>query len=866
MNRTEHNPEALLDAAIQQVVADPVDAQAVEQARSRVWERLNAEASAAEPVVRVDHIRNCADFQALMPDFRAGKLSLARRMLIEDHIHECVACRRAMHPEAQMKPMSKVVELPHRTWNPKRWAIAAMLLVGVGSSVWVGYDRFGPAPQGSRATLVAADGGVYRLAGGNMLAVQAGSTLQDGDRLRTANGAHAVVRLLDGSTVEVAERGEFSVSADRRNMNLTLGRGRIIVQAAKRTNGHLYINTSDARVAVTGTVFSVNRGMAGTRVSVVEGEVIVDSRGNEHVLHAGDQQATHPSIARVSVADEIAWSRNFDQHLALLKQFVDMKEKLDAVQMPGLRYSSRFLDAVPEGTNIYISVPNLSRAAADVQRIVSDQARQSPEMQQWLQNGMPRFEEFTQKLTTLGNHLGDEVIFAFQDCAGFCGIAIADVHRPGLKEFIEKEAAAVQAPFRVVEGTSLPATRKGELLVAFAGNRVFIGEQQQLLAAAMKGGSAFAQTPFGQAISDTYRRGTGVMVAVNLEHMISKELAGTDTKHRTVFTSAGIDKVKYLIAQQRTVNDKSEYVASVSFNSARQGIASWLAEPSTMGSLGFVSPNAQFASSVVMKNPAQLLDEAIALAGGKATAFDQIQQTTGVDVRQEVASALGGEMTFAFDGPMLPTPSWKIIAEVNDPVKLQGAIEKLVQAGNRELEKHGKPKLEVQAIENRTRQGVAHPQAATEHVIKTGMPLVPEIHYAFVDGYIVIAPTEQVLAKSLSDRMSGISLARSRQFTRLLPRDQRTSFSAMVYQNAGELLSLVAKGGGAVAGANPDQQRQVEQLAGKVEPMLVCVYGATDRIEIASQGSAWNMLMNSFAGNLLGMNSRGTRAPRASYR
>ena len=38
----------------------------------------------------------------------------------------------------------------------------------------------------------------------------------------------------------------------------------------------------------------------------------------------------------------------------------------------------------------------------------------------------------------------------------------------------------------------------------------------------------------------------------------------------------------------------------------------------------------------------------------------------------------------AFDGPLVPTPRWKLIFEVYDAATLQTTIEKLVDAYNRE--------------------------------------------------------------------------------------------------------------------------------------------------------------------------------------
>ena len=76
------------DLAVSEIRNEPIADSVVEAAAARVWSRLAAEAASAP------HIRDCAAFQALIPDLRANRLDPARATLLRDHLHECVACRK----------------------------------------------------------------------------------------------------------------------------------------------------------------------------------------------------------------------------------------------------------------------------------------------------------------------------------------------------------------------------------------------------------------------------------------------------------------------------------------------------------------------------------------------------------------------------------------------------------------------------------------------------------------------------------------------------------------------------------------------------------------------------------------------------
>ena len=841
MNRTEHNPEAILDAVLAEVRDDELDPRIVEEAGRRVWARIASEAAVQLPD-RPERLESCDDFRALFDEYRAGTLSGAQRMLVEDHTHECVACRKLMHPITVRMTDTNVVEMPKKTFRPMRWAAAAAIFMTAGiTSFWV-WENVAPPPPGSRITIVSADGPVYRIKGGKMEAVSAGAEFADRERLRTAGGGHAIVKLLDGSTVEIGERAEFSVSTGRKDTNIHLDRGPIIVQAAKRGKGHLYVLSSDSRVSVTGTVFSVNRGLKGSRVSVIEGSVDVRYRGNQNTLRAGDQVATDRSIGLMAITDEIAWSRNYDEHLALLKQISDLKEKLERVSFAGLRHGSRLLDAVPDGTTIYVSAPNVSRSLVEVQRIVNEHAAQSPELRQWLGKQMADAQEAISRITQIGEYLGDEIVIAFQPCKGFCGVFIADVHKPGLQEYIDKQFGAEVGK---------------HLKFQFVNNRVIVGEQADLVAAAARGGSAFEKTPLGQTVLSAYKRGTGILVATDLEKSLASE---TGPRTPAMFSNLGVDRVRHLVAEQREVNGKTEYSAVVTFQGTRTGVASWLAAPGSMGSLGFVSPDAQFAAAFVVKEPAQMLRDMVSLSGTMArsrTDLQEFENSSGFRM-EELAAALGGEVTVALDGPMIPTPSWKVIFETRNADRVQDSIRKLVDAANAKLRAGGHPSIEIAEtnVQNRERSGAAPVQTSEAKVYSVKIPgtVLAEMHYTFIDGYAVFAASDAVLQRALSDRRAGVSLARSREFRSLLPGDSRSNLSGLVYQNAGDLIRLMAKGAGQAA-ATPDQTQKAEEIAERVQPMLVAIYGGEDRIEVSSQGSALSLLTQSMA---LGRPGNGT--------
>jgi hypothetical protein len=218
----------------------------------------------------------------------------------------------------------------------------------------------------------------------------------------------------------------------------------VIVRAAKRSSGHLYIKTPDCRVAVTGTVFSVDSGIKGSRVAVIEGTVHVLHAGMDTIMHAGDQVTTSENLSPVPVEQQIAWSHDRDQYLVLLAQFSTLQHRLEQIPLPDAKYTSDLLPRVPADTLLYVSVPNLGEFVSQANSIFHDQLEKSPALQQWWSRGhnpsTAELDTLVEKLHGMSQYLGDEIVLVGLNNSTRPEVAVvADLKQGGLAEFLKTE-------------------------------------------------------------------------------------------------------------------------------------------------------------------------------------------------------------------------------------------------------------------------------------------------------------------------------------------------------------------------------------------------------------------------------------------
>jgi hypothetical protein len=201
----------------------------------------------------------------------------------------------------------------------------------------------------------------------------------------------------------------------------------------------------------------------------------------------------------------------------------------------------------------------------------------------------------------------------------------------------------------------------------------------------------------------------------------------------------------------------------------------------------------------------------------------------------------------AFDGPVMPTPRWKLILEVYDPATLQSTIAKLVDTFNREGNAQGHSlQLTQRQVGSRTYFVISSPGTPNS-----------EVDYTFVDNYLIAAPDTGTLSRAIQSREAGYTLAHSSTFQALLPNDGYTNFSAIFYHNLGPVVGPLVEQVKASGAVTAQQRQSIDALTANTAPGLIYAYGEPDRIVVASNTG----FMGFDLGTLLTMGNNGPFLP-----
>ena len=526
--------------------------------------------------------------------------------------------------------------------------------------------------------------------------------------------------------------------------------------------------------------------------------------------------------------------QDLTKYPGLLPEFGQLLEKLQhEVHPPPARGQSRLLPLLPESTVFYAALPNYGEASHQALAIFEREVQQNPTLHAWWQQGDlaangPKVEDALEKVYQFSQYLGDEIVVSGAAEGGKPPrlVIIAESRKPGLKDFVQqmaKEFGGNSEPaVRVLDVQELATardTRPAQQLVIlvrpdFVVAALDVGALRSFNARLDKKSTEFASTPFGQRVAQAYEGGAAVVVAADLQKIVSQIPLGSD-QNQKLFQRSGFADVKYLVWEHKTVDGQAGSQMELTFTSPRHGVASWLAAPGPLGSLDFLSPKAVIAGAVRLKDPAlifvDLKDIATAQNPNALAALAQMEQGLKVSLRDDLLSRLSGEIAYEADNVPSTRPAWRAILKVNDPDHLQATLNTLLATMH----------VNAQQSEN---GGVTYHALEIPSAQKT-----TEISYAFVDGYWIVASSQETVADAIRVHHSGESLARSKKFLASLPPGNPSEVSALLYEDPAAVAELTLRQ------VSPALAESLSHASAEASPMVIAAYGEESALREASR-------------------------------
>ena len=809
--------EDRLEKALQEMREEPVDAATLGAARARVWNRMTSTA-----------VAGCAEFRPDLPAYQSGTLTGSRRLLMEDHLSRCPACRAAM---SDLKGERRVIPMPQRAASRQmRWGALAAAAALVLSVLYLGRGTIDTwlAPGGPRATVVSASGALYRLPGG---ALEAGAVIGERELVRTGPGAHAVLRLADGSLVDVNERTELFVTAAWSGRAIHLQRGDVIVSAAEQRRGGLRVLTRDSIASVKGTVFAVSTGMGGSVVSVVEGSVAVDQPGTAVLLSPGQQAASNPALA-TSVAQAVSWSPDADEYLQLLASFVEIERQLAEMSPGEMRTSSTLLSSLPAGAFVYGAVPNMGGKIGQALVLAEQQAFENPVFGAWWnsETGL-ELRQIVDRIQSVTSLLGDEVVFSVSSAGPDVEVPVVVARvLPGRRAEL---ASSLERLFSVADEASPSYSVTDELMVVSASPAHLTWALGHL--------GQGAGSPFAAAIGERYGRGTGWLIGVDAAPVIAMA-SGDDAPPVELAAMTG---VKYLFLEQRAPAGAEENEVTVVFDGIRRGMASWLADAGSGGAAEYVAADALLAGYVSTREPRQLFEEFTAFMLKENASFHdnlgELNEKLGAGYLENLTAALGTEAAFALNGFSLSGPAWMMAAVANDPATIDQSMQALVNAFNADLGADEQGRRIAFTQENSGGRVWSTIKAG-------GLPF--GVTWTYDRGYMVAASDRASAERAIATRNGGSQLVWSAEFLGQIPASAGMHPSAFVWLNAKGALDLISSLAPSPA---------LSELVARRDPVLVVFDGSAEQIHAASRARITGLIMDAMLLESLSRAREGTQ-------
>jgi type II secretory pathway pseudopilin PulG len=555
---------------------------------------------------------------------------------------------------------------------------------------------------------------------------------------------------------------------------------------------------------------------------------------------------------------EMAWIQDALQNKELMTDVGTFTQKLkDGIQYPAPRNRSNLLPRLPESTEFYVAIPNYGEPVHQALEIFRQELQESAAMREFLRknhldDSVPKIENWIQQFYEFSQFLGDEIIIT----GGFHGkepvfLAVAEVKKPGAREFLEKLNNDVFTKpgdrLRILGPQELSADANGATqaqivlvrkdLIAFGSSVASLRE----FTAQMDGnGPKFVAGALGQRVARSYQDGASSVIGIDL-HRLKSLIPNSPPQVPMMLEKSGFGDAKYLVTENTIAEGRSHNHFEMAFNGPRHGVASWLAAPAPMGGLDFVSSKVALAEGMILKNPALILDDLREIVGDAAFAsLPQMEAQLGVNLKQDLLSKLSGEIAFEIQQPPMklaeagqteakPAPAgpgaFKLILRVTDPAGLQQTLSRLLMMAP-------------------MKSGTREEDGVTFNTLKSpaASGQTNEINYFFMDGYLIIASDAATARDAVRVHRTGESLAKSGKLRDARPAGQPENSSLVMYQDASQAF-------GAMFAQMPPELRQILPITSlaNVKPNVVYINGE----ESSFQGTTTDSINTDLAGGLI---------------
>lgn len=563
-----------------------------------------------------------------------------------------------------------------------------------------------------------------------------------------------------------------------------------------------------------------------------------DSPALQAVTRSGPSHSAPAHKQQESTQKSQGGDTGFDaeQYKPLMEELGRLQEKLmQGVQFPAPRTQSHLLPLMPSGSSFFVGVPNYGDALHQSYQIFQQELQESQVLNDFWKNkvGMASLivDEAVNKTTQLLQFFGDEIaVSGTLNSKSGSFLVVTEARKPGLKAFIQqivgqygsktKPPVVVYTPQQLA--LAKPASHKPLVILVRPDFIVASPDLATLRSfnAQLNRKTNFSSTPFGEKIAQVYQGGASMVFAADLHQLLGLRPHG-NPKDEAAFNESGFNDVKYLVGQGQFSGGVASSSMEISFAGPRHGIASWLAAPTALTGLEFISRDAGYVAAFNLKNFGQIFDDIKSLAATSNPMVDaglaQMEDQLKIKFKDDLFSKFTGQLVISVDGPIMPTPAWKVVAQLVDADGVERTLKQLIAFARDKVP-------EGLNIGQETESGVNY--------YKFSIPNTPkpiDVECAFADGFLVVGGSRATVRQAIRIRRNGNSLAKASEFQDLLPHEQGNGASGILYQNLGRILGPMAEQ------MPPDQAQIFEMVSRYSKPSATTIYGLDDAIRIVGK-------------------------------